>query len=825
MLGAKGIALLGVLILSIAAALFFKEAWDRGWIATISPAIRCAAGAAFGILLLIIGEILRRRVNALASSGASAAGIAIIYASILAAAQLYSLIATPTAFALLALTTLTGIALGAIASRVLLAAFSLIGAFLIPIVLGSDEPSKHILPAYLVALLALGLALAAWKGNAYSIIRRIAWWGTASLGTLWALSIHQEAPASVLAFLAAVWAMTIAELIASARFLHRFRPATAWPDDNPRIGFLRSPTADEIEFDARSLMTPQARWVNSSFGVTLWSVLIATHVANHWNTALDWTPAAILTALTAAIAIIISPHRPAPWVDTATPRSILATALIINAAALLALTIATALGGAAQVVAWATIGLAAVVFARAVRFNAANIFGLTLIAIALARLITLDLPEAAGIVGPERQIPIATLLGINITRWSVQVALLTAALIAAAALQRRPLYQAIVSWIAIAAAALAMLGPGSQPISVGVAWIAIATIVAALASTLRRPELRIAAPILAATATAIALAASTTDANTAARNALGLAWSDWSTAMAIIAIAWLAIGRMVARSDLQRAAAAATALIAFAAALAGDDSDPHTIILGAALLAAATAALAPWITRWLLAPLALAAAIATACAWAIARVEHPQPPGSLQPLLNFPFAAGTLLTLTGIAIAWLIAHAPQRTPLPNALPRTTIKRTAAWFAALTALVVTSAELIDIIARALPADRSAQGAALSIWWSFYAVAAIIAGFARNAPTVRRAGLALLAFVAAKVLLIDLATLTPMPRIVASAVVGIVLLAAGVLYARLSRDTPPQQHPDPPADPLTTPDPTPDPDPELESEPETEPETRP
>jgi uncharacterized membrane protein len=50
----------GALIVTIGVALFFKLALDRGWL-TFSPAARCLAGAAFGLVMLGAGEWLRRR--------------------------------------------------------------------------------------------------------------------------------------------------------------------------------------------------------------------------------------------------------------------------------------------------------------------------------------------------------------------------------------------------------------------------------------------------------------------------------------------------------------------------------------------------------------------------------------------------------------------------------------------------------------------------------------------------------------------------------------------------------------------------------------------
>ncbi|MBL4591367.1 MAG: DUF2339 domain-containing protein, partial [Phycisphaerales bacterium] len=185
-------SLIGVVIFIISIGLFFKLAVDNGWIAKISPTMRVSAAIGFGLALVGVGEVLRRKINALASSGASAAGIATIYAAIYASSKLYELIDTPAAFALMVVVTILGVLLGSLSNRVALALLSLIAAFLVPVLLSTGEPSYVVLPAYLLSLLTLGLVLSGWRGGSYSYVRKLAWWGTGLLGTLWLVDAHSE---------------------------------------------------------------------------------------------------------------------------------------------------------------------------------------------------------------------------------------------------------------------------------------------------------------------------------------------------------------------------------------------------------------------------------------------------------------------------------------------------------------------------------------------------------------------------------------------------------------------------------------------------------
>ncbi|MEQ8912325.1 MAG: DUF2339 domain-containing protein, partial [Pseudomonadales bacterium] len=304
LVGAKGIVLAGVLVLVIAAGFFLKEAWDRGWVDQVPGWVRCSLGAAFGIALVVVGEFFRRRINDLASSGVSAAGLAIVFGSILAAARIYELMPMPVAFGLLALTSLAGVLLGALSNRVLLAGLSLVGAFVVPLVVRTDSPSFVALPAYLLALLAMGLTLAGWKGSGFAVIRRLAWWGTATLGTLWGVAIIDDSLWSPLVFAALVWAMTIAELVASARFFARLRPSVAWPEESTAGLVQREPGA-AIELDLRTLWTPEARWINSVFGVTVWAVLLMGYAVFEHAPGREWIVPAAMMAASLIVAFVV----------------------------------------------------------------------------------------------------------------------------------------------------------------------------------------------------------------------------------------------------------------------------------------------------------------------------------------------------------------------------------------------------------------------------------------------------------------------------------------------------------------------------------------
>ena len=273
LLGIKGLMLLGVVIVVIGIGMFLKLANDEGWIGSLSPAVRCGSAGIFGLVLLGLGEFLRKKINPLASSGFSAAGISTMYAAIYAASRMYDLISTELTFTLLAIVSIVGVLLGALSNRVLLALLSLVGAFAVPILLSTGEPSSIILPGYLLFLLAMGLVLSGWKGGHYSHARRLAWWGTGLIGSLWLSTMYDQSPISSLVFVTLAWLMTIIELAASSRFFGSLRDSISW-QSSCMSGFIRT-DAGEISFNPLSLFSREARWINSLFGATIWSVIAA----------------------------------------------------------------------------------------------------------------------------------------------------------------------------------------------------------------------------------------------------------------------------------------------------------------------------------------------------------------------------------------------------------------------------------------------------------------------------------------------------------------------------------------------------------------------
>ncbi|MBI1849748.1 MAG: DUF2339 domain-containing protein, partial [Planctomycetes bacterium] len=174
---------IGSIALALAGAFLVKYSFDRK---LLSPAVRIALGIAFGLALIVAGERFRRSGSRIAQ-GLAAAGIAVLYAAFFAAVNLYHLLTPTIGFGLMALTTATGVALS-LRHGVMVALVGLVGGFLTPALVRSEEPRPAALFAYLL-LLQVGLLgvtrRRGWSAIAVAtVLAGIAWVVVWTLGPL-----------------------------------------------------------------------------------------------------------------------------------------------------------------------------------------------------------------------------------------------------------------------------------------------------------------------------------------------------------------------------------------------------------------------------------------------------------------------------------------------------------------------------------------------------------------------------------------------------------------------------------------------------------------
>jgi hypothetical protein len=179
-IGVRGAALLGGVVLALAALLFLQYSIERG---LIPPIVRVAIGLLVGAGAIAGSEMLRQRGYRTTANALAGAGAVILYASVWAARALYELIGAGFAFVLMVLVTVTcGMLSWRHAAREI-AVLGLVGGFATPILLSSGSDNPIGLFGY-VLMLDTGLLLLARKrrwpllmglGMAGTFLYQLAW--------------------------------------------------------------------------------------------------------------------------------------------------------------------------------------------------------------------------------------------------------------------------------------------------------------------------------------------------------------------------------------------------------------------------------------------------------------------------------------------------------------------------------------------------------------------------------------------------------------------------------------------------------------------------
>ena len=159
-IGSHWLNRVGIAAVLIGVSYFLKYAFDNNW---IGSAGRVIIGLLAGIAVVVWSESFRKRDYRVFSYSLKAVGIGVLYLSLWAAFQLYSLIPSGAAFvAMLVVTAATGaMALGQDAQ--ILAAFAFTGGFLTPVLLSTGQNRELELFSYVALLDLASLVLVAFK--------------------------------------------------------------------------------------------------------------------------------------------------------------------------------------------------------------------------------------------------------------------------------------------------------------------------------------------------------------------------------------------------------------------------------------------------------------------------------------------------------------------------------------------------------------------------------------------------------------------------------------------------------------------------------------
>ncbi len=215
--GQRGLLAVGVAALLIAAALFLKYAFDRGW---ISPLLRAIGAVALGIAVAAwghyrIGQGMRRYGAAMIGAGGG-----LVYLGLWAAAGPYALMERRVGILLLALTTVVATMLALHHEIEGLAIWALCGAYLAPLILAT-APNPQGFLAYL-EVIGLGTAITAYAMH---------WRLTFNLALFGYLILAGAGSAPAIATPLGTWMVAAAPLFALHVTLQR-----PWPE--ARVGVL-----------------------------------------------------------------------------------------------------------------------------------------------------------------------------------------------------------------------------------------------------------------------------------------------------------------------------------------------------------------------------------------------------------------------------------------------------------------------------------------------------------------------------------------------------------------------------------------------------------
>ena len=196
--GTQWVVWAGGIALALGGFFLVRYSIEQGW---FGPGARVVLAGIVALALIAAGEWARRREISTGAMGLSkadipsvltAAGTAVAYADAYAAYALYGFIGPAAAFVLLGI-----VALGTLAASLVhgpaLAGLGLVGAFLTPLIVSTEQPNYWALYLYLAVVTAASFALARarlWRWLAVTAVAASVLWALPGIGDLQALGPH-----------------------------------------------------------------------------------------------------------------------------------------------------------------------------------------------------------------------------------------------------------------------------------------------------------------------------------------------------------------------------------------------------------------------------------------------------------------------------------------------------------------------------------------------------------------------------------------------------------------------------------------------------------
>ncbi len=799
LLGRNWFAIIGAVALVLGIGFFLKLAFDNNWIGDTG---RIILGVVLGLALLGVGEYAQRRVPIWAQP-VTAAGAVILYLSIYAAFGLYQLIRPDVALLFLALVVALASLLALRHESIVVALLGIIGAFLVPVLLGPDLPDIRLALVYILVVDAGILAISTFRN--WRWFNLVGWAGTYGVFFFWTSRFSDYDPVMAQIALSGMF-LILAGATSLFHLLWRRVPG---------IGDLGLMTLNAIVFFA-----------------------LTYHIL--WDDYRDWFGLIALgLSLFYALIAFVAIRRPS------TPAEIALFALPI-AIVFLTIAVPLQLTGVWITVAWAAEGAALVGTAFLLGRWQMRAFGLGVLVVALGHLVLIDLLKHGGRVNLDDFAPFLN------ERFPIMVATI-AALYAAAFLyrfyrERREPWEEFALWpllgVANALTVIALslelvsyfdsralsadFGPYQQVqqratnakfLSLTALWAIYASVLAAAGLWRRWPPARWAGLALLGLAIFKLIALDTIAVSLARVGFTPVLNAQFLTCALVVALLSVLAWRFRRESPHlvgyeRHAFVALVALANFVALWTLNQEVIHFFdsraaqheanvanwqyvqaainakylsmtflwaIYGAVVLAVGLWRSLPTV-RWAgLAILTLAALKLLAFDTFMAELL----PVGFIPVLNLHFLAFVLVIVLTLAFAWWYRRTrPELASFETyAVPALLV---TANCIALWGLTLEAIHFFD--ARAFRQDVDTFGGqqlSLTVLWAVYAIGMIGVGIARQSSHIRLAGIALLAVPVAKLFAFDVFLLEREYRVAAFVTLGVLMLGMGLVYQRYSQ----------------------------------------
>lgn len=395
LIGTRVLPIAGAVAALVGVAFFLKLGYDMGWL-RFAPMWRCVLGFGAGAALVAAGELVRRKLGALASAPVSALGLASMFAAVVAARMLYTLVPASAALVIMVGVAALGVGVAYRARVRTVAVLSFLGAYAAPFLLSVPEPEPVFMPVYLSILLVAGVALAVRFPMLFGFMRTMTTASTALVGTLVAVLQAQHHPLLMSGFLTFVWGV--------------HHVAQAWHcAQRDRIGGVR-PRKTAITVGHAIVMTTWWAWLTGA----IWNgaVLSSGFAGAAWHvTALGF-------CATFGGAMVLAGHLRAMVDLPETHAERYGAGLTLEAGGLLFATVALGMSGWTETLAWAGIGVVAALAARWIEARRLLVYGAVALVVATLRLVTVDLPLAST-PSPAAIANVSAAMGLVLSRWTL----------------------------------------------------------------------------------------------------------------------------------------------------------------------------------------------------------------------------------------------------------------------------------------------------------------------------------------------------------------------------------------------------------------------